>query len=70
MMHNILAGATEQLLEQRFGTENADRWKWLVNDILKCNQETAELCVSTAESFDATRFQYEKNEDLLGSLYL
>jgi len=70
MMHSILAGAAEQLLEQRFGTENADRWKWLVRDIQKCSQETAELCESTAESLDATRFSYEKNEDLLGSLYL
>ena len=70
MMHNILAGAAEQLLEQRFGTENADRWKWLVRDIQKCNPETTELCESTAESLDATRYLYEKNEDLLGRLYL
>ncbi len=70
MMHSILAGAAEQLLEQRFGTENADRWKWLVIDILMCNQESTELCENTAESFDATRFPYEKNEDLLGRLYL
>jgi len=69
-MHNILAGAAEQLLEQRFGTEDADRWKWLVIDILMCNQESTELCENTAESFDATRFLYEKNEDLLGRLYL
>ena len=70
MMHSILAGAAEQLLEQRFGAENADRWKWLVRDIQKSSQETTELCESTAESLDATRFLYEKNEDLLGRLYL
>lgn len=70
MMHSILAGAAERLLEQRFGTEDADRWKWLVNDIQKCTQETAELCENTAESLDAVRFTCEKNEDLLGRLYL
>ena len=70
MMHSILAGAAEQLLEQRFGAENADRWKWLVKDIQKCSQETTELCENTAELLDVIRFSYEKNEDLLGSLYL
>ena len=70
MMHNILACAAEQLLEQRFGTEDAGRWKWLVDDIQKCTQEMAELCENTAESLDAVRFTCEKNEDLLGRLYL
>lgn len=70
MMHSILAGAAERLLEQCFGTEDAGRWKWLVSDIQKCNQEMTELCESTAESFDAVRVTCKKNEDLLGRLYL